>query len=159
MGLRLMGWDQLGEDHASFLVAIALTVDLLNTLESVPDQLGGILGGDGGWERHAVGIVGPALAMISFTYMRSEVDCILRTSPLVLSFSRGATRYAVCDITLLPDTREKGLLGTLPQRVPTCRCRWWIRSNDAMRCFARWSRMQPPDAGYCVACCVRCHSR
>ena len=48
--------------------------------------------------------------MISFTYMRSEADCILRTSPLGLSFSRGATRYAMCDITLLPDTREKGLL-------------------------------------------------
>jgi hypothetical protein len=48
--------------------------------------------------------------------MRSEVDCILRTSPLVLSFSRGTTRYAVCDITLLPDTREKGLLWTPPQR-------------------------------------------
>jgi hypothetical protein len=32
--------------------------------------------------------------MISFTYVRSEVDCILRTSPVGLSFSRGATRYA-----------------------------------------------------------------
>jgi hypothetical protein len=61
------------------------------------------------------------------------ITYILRTSPLVLSFSRGATRYAVCDITLLPDTREKGRLWTLPQRLPTCRGGWRSRPHDALR--------------------------
>jgi len=46
-------------------------------------------------EQAAVPHTPPArFVTVSFTYMRSEVDCILRTSPLVLSFSRGATRYA-----------------------------------------------------------------
>ena len=40
-----------------------------------------------------------------------------------------ARRYTA----LLPDTREKGLLWTLPQRLPTCRCGWWIRPHDALR--------------------------
>jgi len=85
-------------------------------------------------EQAAVPHTPPArFVTVSFTYMRSEVDCILRTSPLVLSFSRGATRYAVCNITLLSDTREKGRLWTLPQRLPNCRGGWWIRPNDAMR--------------------------
>jgi hypothetical protein len=50
----------------------------------------------------------PALAMISFTYMRSEVDCILRTSPVVLSFSRGATRYARVRHTPSPRYAREG---------------------------------------------------
>jgi len=58
MGLDLMCWNQRRQDDPRFLVAIALTVDLLDALESVPDQLGGILGGDGERERHAVGVSG-----------------------------------------------------------------------------------------------------
>jgi hypothetical protein len=70
MGLGLMRWDQRGQDDPSFLVAIALTVDLLNASEGVPAQLGGILGSDGEWERHAVGV----LRLLGET-IRHEKDC------------------------------------------------------------------------------------
>ena len=46
--------------------------------------------------------------MISFTYMRSEVDGILRTSPVVLSFSRGATRIVRVRQTPSPRYTREG---------------------------------------------------
>jgi len=57
MRLDLRRWDQLGEDHPGFLVARAVAEELFDTLECIPDQLGGVLGGDG--ERHgrALGIL------------------------------------------------------------------------------------------------------
>ena len=57
MRLHLMGWDQRGQDHPSFLVAIALAKYLLDASESIPDQLGGVLGGDGEWDGHTIGIL------------------------------------------------------------------------------------------------------
>jgi hypothetical protein len=57
MRLHLMGWNQLGQDDTSFLIAIALTKELLDASESVPDQLGGVLGGDGEWDGHTIGIL------------------------------------------------------------------------------------------------------
>ena len=38
MRLDLMGWHQCGQDHPSFLVAIALTEELFDASEGVPDQ-------------------------------------------------------------------------------------------------------------------------
>jgi hypothetical protein len=70
MGLDLMCWNQRRQDDPRFLVAIALTVDLLNASEGVPAQLGGILGSDGEWERHAVGV----LRLLGET-IRHEKDC------------------------------------------------------------------------------------
>jgi hypothetical protein len=43
IGLDLMHWYQLGQDDASFLIPIVLTVYILDTLKSVPDQRRGIL--------------------------------------------------------------------------------------------------------------------
>ena len=57
--------------------------------------------------------------MISFTYMRSAVDCILRTSPVVLSFSRGATRYARVRHTPSPRyAREGAVMDSAPACAP-----------------------------------------
>jgi hypothetical protein len=57
MPLHLMGWDQRGHDYTSFLVAIALTKELFDASEGMPEQLGGVLGGDGEWECPTVGVV------------------------------------------------------------------------------------------------------
>jgi hypothetical protein len=43
MGVDLMHWYQRGQDDASFLIPIVLTVYILDTLKSVPDQRRGIL--------------------------------------------------------------------------------------------------------------------
>ena len=56
MGLYLMGWDQLGQKHASFLVAIARAKELFDTSKGIPDQLGGVLGGDGERDSRAVAL-------------------------------------------------------------------------------------------------------
>jgi|RhiMetdeSRZDD1v2_1073273.scaffolds.fasta_scaffold1853891_2 hypothetical protein len=45
--LYLMGWDQRGRDHPGFLVPIALAEELCDASEGMPEQLGGVLGGDG----------------------------------------------------------------------------------------------------------------
>src|SRR5262249_5552934 len=47
MRLHLMGWHQCGQDDTGFLVAIALTKELCDASKSIPEQLGGVLGGDG----------------------------------------------------------------------------------------------------------------
>jgi hypothetical protein len=57
MRLHLMGWHQRGQDDTSFLIAIALVEYLLDASEGVPDQLGGVLGGDAEWDGHTIGVL------------------------------------------------------------------------------------------------------
>src|SRR5262245_50673132 len=57
MGLHLPRWHQFGQDDPSFFIAIALAEDLLDASKSIPDQLSGVLGSDGEWDGHTVGIV------------------------------------------------------------------------------------------------------
>jgi hypothetical protein len=47
MRLCLMGWHQRGQDPPGFLVPIALAEELCDASEGMPEQLGGVLGGDG----------------------------------------------------------------------------------------------------------------
>jgi len=70
MRLHLMGWDQRGHDYTSFLVATALTKELCDASKGIPDQLGGVLGGDGEWDGHTIGIV-----RLIGKAIRHEKDC------------------------------------------------------------------------------------
>ena len=71
MGLDLMHWYQRGPDDASFLIPIVLTVDILDTLKSGPDQRRGILDNPAGAcyiLAHGTARVGSAAALFSHPF-------------------------------------------------------------------------------------------
>src|SRR5262249_23635715 len=58
MRLDLMCGYERRQDDASFLIPIAFTKELLDTSESIPNQLGCILGGYGKGHGYAIGVLG-----------------------------------------------------------------------------------------------------
>lgn len=53
-----MGWDQRGQEDASFLITIACMKYLFDASQGILDELGRILRRYGEWDRHAIGVLG-----------------------------------------------------------------------------------------------------